>query len=160
MQWISQLNRGVINGVWFSEGVYCSWETLDFGIKYSNTDRVHKHNLHYSTRMTYTDGVHAIIWPQSTFCNIMTIMGPYVLTTSFMTVYRSVTFAWQTIKMVTTQKKHYPPANHRCTMLSTSKNVLFPGRNHLLTTCWPLTLIITLSGALGIIKVSGISTSG
>ena len=31
----------------------------------------------------------------------------------------------------TGQKSHYPPANQ---MLSTSKNVLLPGHNHLLTT--------------------------
>ena len=36
-------------------------------------------------------------------------------------------------------------------MLATSKNVLFPGHNHLLI----FTLIITLVGAHAIIKVSG-----
>ena len=39
----------------------------------------------------------------------------------------------------TAQKSHYPPGNH---MLATSKNVLFPGHNHLLLTSnhrywWP-----------------------
>ena len=37
-------------------------------------------------------------------------------------------------------------------MLSTSKNVLFAGHNHLLTTG---TLIITLVGARSVIKVAG-----
>ena len=37
-------------------------------------------------------------------------------------------------------------------MPATSKNVLFPGHNHLLTT---FTLIITLAGTWVIIKVSG-----
>ena len=41
-------------------------------------------------------------------------------------------------------------------MLATSKNVLFPGHNHLLTTGMDdPTLIITLAGAQAIIKVSG-----
>ena len=42
-------------------------------------------------------------------------------------------------------------------MLATSKNVLFPGHNHLLTTGAddPTTLIITLVGAQAIIKVAG-----
>ena len=35
------------------------------------------------------------------------------------------------IKLNTVQKSHYLPGNH---MLATSKNVLFPGHNHLLTT--------------------------
>ena len=38
------------------------------------------------------------------------------------------------------------------TMLATSKNVLFPGHNHLLTTC---TYDPSLAGARPIIKVSG-----
>ena len=51
---------------------------------------------------------------------------------------------------ITAQKCHYPP------LLSTSKNVLFPDHNHLLTTGDDdLTLIITLTGAQAIIKVSG-----
>ena len=33
----------------------------------------------------------------------------------------------------TLQKSHCPPGNHHA-MLATSKNVLFPGHNHLLTT--------------------------
>ena len=60
---------------------------------------------------------------------------------------------------------------HVTTMLATSKNVSFPGHNHLLTTgaddptlyrpsathrCWwSFTLIIMLAGARMIIKVSG-----
>ena len=41
-------------------------------------------------------------------------------------------------------------------MLSTSKNVIFPGHNHLLTTSADdLTLIITLTGTQAIIKVLG-----
>ena len=32
----------------------------------------------------------------------------------------------------TTQKRHYPPT--KTTLLATSKNVLFPGHKHLLTT--------------------------
>ena len=39
------------------------------------------------------------------------------------------------------------------TVLAISKNVLFPGYNHL--HWWPFTLIITLAGAQAIIKVSG-----
>ena len=42
------------------------------------------------------------------------------------------------------------------TLLATSKNVLFPGHNHLLNRFWwPDTLIITLAGTWAIIKVSG-----
>ena len=40
-------------------------------------------------------------------------------------------------------------------MLTTSKNVLFPGHNHLLTTGTDDPLIITLAGVGTIIKVSG-----
>ena len=50
------------------------------------------------------------------------------------------------------KKKHYPPCNR---LLATSKNVLFPGYNHLLTTSAddPSLFIITLAGTRAIIKV-------
>ena len=53
------------------------------------------------------------------------------------------------------KKRHY--IHQLTTMLSTSKNVLFPGHNHLLNTGTddPFTLIITLAGAQAIIKVPG-----
>ena len=49
----------------------------------------------------------------------------------------------------TAQKK--PTIHEVTTMLATSKNVLFPGHNHLLTTC---TNNSSLAGAQAIIKVS------
>ena len=51
----------------------------------------------------------------------------------------------------TRQKSHYPSGNHNV-IISTSKNVLFPGHNHLLTTG---TDNSSPTGARAIIKVSG-----
>ena len=50
----------------------------------------------------------------------------------------------------TEQQSHYPTGNHH--MLATSKNILFPGHNHQLTTG---TADPTLAGAQAIIKVLG-----
>ena len=53
--------------------------------------------------------------------------------------------------LITAQKIHYPPGSHH---LATSKNVLFPGHNNLLTSGRP-TDDPSLAGAQAIIKVSG-----
>ena len=61
---------------------------------------------------------------------------------------------YKLINVITEQKA---TIHQVTTMLATSKNVLFPGHNHLLIntgTVWPDTLIITLAGTWAMIKVS------
>ena len=60
-------------------------------------------------------------------------------------------FPGYSVDVHTVQKSHYPPGNHQ---VSTSKNVLFPGQSHLLTTGAD-DPSLELSPSLAIIKVKG-----